>query len=61
MPLAPEPLRRHDRPDGQRPAGFLSYRGPTPGYTEVVLAYGKRLRLRVRRLWRQGDDLVVED
>jgi nitrite reductase/ring-hydroxylating ferredoxin subunit len=42
------------------PRGFLGYHGPTPGYTEVVLAYGRRLRLRVRRAVRRGEDVVVE-
>ncbi len=55
---------RYDVRDGRMvsgPRGFLGYRGPTPGYTEVVLAYGKWLRLRVRRLVRAGDELVVKD
>jgi nitrite reductase/ring-hydroxylating ferredoxin subunit len=43
------------------PRGFLGYRGPTPGYTQLVKAYGKRLRLRVRRLVRHGDELHVAD
>jgi nitrite reductase/ring-hydroxylating ferredoxin subunit len=42
------------------PHGFLSWHGPTPGYTQLVLAYGRKLKLRVRRVLRQGDDLVVE-
>jgi 3-phenylpropionate/trans-cinnamate dioxygenase ferredoxin component len=43
------------------PRGFLAYRGPTPGYTQLVLGYGRRLKLRVRRAVRRGDDVVVED
>jgi nitrite reductase/ring-hydroxylating ferredoxin subunit len=43
------------------PKGFLGYHGPTPGYTELVRAYGRILRLRVRRAVRRGDDVVVED
>ena len=42
------------------PRGFLFWRGPTPGYTQLVLAYGRRLKLRVRRVLRHGDDLVVQ-
>ncbi len=30
------------------PRGFLGWHGPTPGYTELVLAVGRVLRLRVR-------------
>src|SRR3954451_19371023 len=41
------------------PRGFLGYRGPTPGYTEFVLAYGRRLRLRVARILRVGDSVEV--
>jgi hypothetical protein len=41
------------------PRGFLGYRGPTPGYTSLVLAYGRVLRLRVGRVVRRGRDLVV--
>ena len=55
---------RYDVTDGRMvsgPKGFLTYQGRTPGYTQLVLAYGKRLRLRVRRLARHGDELVVED
>ena len=41
------------------PRGFLAYHGPTPGYTQLVRAYGKYLTLRVRRALRRGDDVVV--
>jgi nitrite reductase/ring-hydroxylating ferredoxin subunit len=41
------------------PRGFLGY-GPTPGYTQLVLGYGRYLKLRVRRVLRRGDDVVVE-
>ena len=41
------------------PKGFLGYHGPTPGYTQLVRAYGRVLRLRVRRALRRGDDVVV--
>jgi hypothetical protein len=43
------------------PHGFLGYHGPTPGYTQLVLAYGRKLRLMVKRAVRRGDDVVVED
>jgi nitrite reductase/ring-hydroxylating ferredoxin subunit len=42
------------------PHGFMGYHGPTPGYTQFVLAYGRKLRLRVKRALRRGDDVVVE-
>jgi nitrite reductase/ring-hydroxylating ferredoxin subunit len=32
------------------PRGFLGYHGPTPGYTELVLAAGRVLRLAVGRV-----------
>ena len=41
------------------PRGFLGYHGPTPGYTEFVLAYGRKLRLRVKQLVRVGGSLEV--
>jgi nitrite reductase/ring-hydroxylating ferredoxin subunit len=43
------------------PKGFLWYRGKTPGYTQVVKAYGLLLKLRRRGVTRRGDDYVVED
>jgi nitrite reductase/ring-hydroxylating ferredoxin subunit len=42
------------------PQGFLGYQGRTPGYTQLVLAYGRRLRLRVGRAVRRGSGIVVE-
>jgi len=42
------------------PKGFLAYRGSTPGYTQLVLAYGRYLRLRVGRVVRRGGRLRVE-
>jgi len=42
------------------PKGFLSWHGPTPGYTQLVLGYGRWLKLRVRRAVRRGADVVVE-
>ena len=42
------------------PRGFLAYHGPTPGYTQLVRAYGRILRLKVGRAMRRGGDVVVE-
>jgi nitrite reductase/ring-hydroxylating ferredoxin subunit len=36
------------------PKGFLGYHGPTPGYTQFVLAYGRILKLRVARVVRRA-------
>ena len=54
---------RYDVTDGRMvrgPKGFLGYRGRTPGYTELVLAYGKHLKLRVATAVRRGDRITVE-
>lgn len=42
------------------PHGFLGYHGRIPGYTQFVLAYGRKLRLRVGRAVRRGTEVVVE-
>lgn len=42
------------------PRGFLAYHGPTPGYSQLVLAYSWVLRLRVARAVRRGAEVVVE-
>lgn len=42
------------------PRGFLGWHGPTPGYTQFVLAYGRRLRLRVGKLRRRDGYIEVE-
>ena len=42
------------------PHGFLGYHGRTPGYTQLVLGYGRFLKLQVRKVLRRGDDVVVE-
>ena len=42
------------------PKGVLGYHGPTPGYTQFVRGYAKYLKLRVRRVLRRGDDVVLE-
>lgn len=41
------------------PKGFLGYHGPTPGYTQAVLAYGRHLRLRVATVTRQAGWLLI--
>jgi nitrite reductase/ring-hydroxylating ferredoxin subunit len=41
------------------PKGFLWYVGRTPGYTQLVQAYGYVLRLRRARVERRGGRLVV--
>jgi nitrite reductase/ring-hydroxylating ferredoxin subunit len=41
------------------PKGFLGYHGPTPGYTQFVLAYGKKLKLRVATVVRRAGRLVI--
>ena len=42
------------------PQGFLFYRGRTPGYSALVLAYARHLRLRVGRAVRRGGRVTVE-
>ena len=42
------------------PRGFLGWHGPTPGYTQLVLAYGRRLRLRVGRVVRTASGIRVD-
>jgi hypothetical protein len=44
----------------QGPHGFLAWHGPTPGYTQLVRAYGRLLRLRVGRVVRRGGRIAVE-
>lgn len=41
------------------PKGFFGYHGHTPGYTQLVRAYSKVLRLRVAHVLRLGADVVV--
>ncbi len=53
---------RYDLDSGamvEGPKGFLTYVGRTPGYTQFVAAYAKVLRLRRRRVDREGDRYVV--
>jgi hypothetical protein len=42
------------------PRGFLGWHGPTPGYTQLVLGYGRWLRLRVGRAVRRNGRIDVE-
>ena len=42
------------------PRGFLGYHGPTPVYSQLVAAFGRLAKLRVRRAVREGDDVVLE-
>ena len=51
-------VRTGEMVDG--PKGFFGYKGPTPGYTQLVRGYAKYLKLRVRRALRRGDDVVLE-
>ena len=41
------------------PKGFLWYVGKTPGYTQMVAAYGNVLRLARARVTREGDRIVL--
>ena len=54
---------RYDLDSGEMvsgPRGFLWYVGKTPGYTQLVRAYGRVLVLRRRTVERQDDRLVVQ-
>jgi nitrite reductase/ring-hydroxylating ferredoxin subunit len=42
------------------PQGFLGYHGPAPGYSALVRAYTRLLRLRIRQVVRRGSELIVE-
>lgn len=50
-------VRTGEMVDG--PRGFLGYHGPAPGYSALVLAYGRRLRLRVGQVLREGGRVRV--
>jgi nitrite reductase/ring-hydroxylating ferredoxin subunit len=41
------------------PHGFLGYHGPAPGYAQLVRLLGRVVPLRVRRVLRRGEDVVV--
>jgi len=54
---------RYDLDSGamvEGPKGFLGYVGRTPGYTQLVEAYSRVLKLRRRAVTRRGDRYVVE-
>jgi nitrite reductase/ring-hydroxylating ferredoxin subunit len=54
---------RYDLDSGEMvsgPKGFLFYVGRTPGYTQLVKAYGTVLRLRRRPVRREGHAVVVD-
>ena len=64
LPVCPWHGSRYDVRTGEMvdgPRGFLLYRGPTPGYSALVKAFGVTVKLRVRRALRRGDDVVVQD
>ena len=53
---------RYDLDSGEMvsgPKGFLLYVGRTPGYTQLIKAYGRVLKLRRRRVVQEGSDHVV--
>ena len=55
---------RYDLDTGEMvagPKGFLFYVGRTPGYTQLVKAYGLYLKLRRRSVVREGDAYVVQE
>jgi nitrite reductase/ring-hydroxylating ferredoxin subunit len=41
------------------PQGFLTYRGPTPGYSGLVKAYSQVLKLRVGHVVRTAGRIIV--
>lgn len=43
------------------PKGFLWYVGKTPGYTQLIKAYGVIAVLRRRKAVREGDRIVVQE
>ena len=53
---------RYDLDSGamvEGPKGILFYVGKTPGYTQLVLAYGRYLKLRVATVARRAGRLVI--
>jgi len=55
---------RYDLDSGEMvsgPRGFLWYVGRTPGYTQMIRAFGSVARLRTRAVERRDGDLVVSD
>lgn len=60
--VCPWHASRYDVSDGRMvtgPRGFLGYRGPTPGYSRLVRAYSRVLRLRVARTRVDGDEVEL--
>lgn len=60
--VCPWHASRYDLDTGEMvsgPKGFLLYVGRTPGYTSLVRAYGRVLKLRRRPVHREGERLVV--
>ena len=54
---------RYDVRDGRMvdgPRGLLFYHGPTPGYSALVRAYARILRLRIGRVVRRSGRITVE-
>ena len=61
--VCPWHASRYDLDSGKMvsgPRGILFYVGRTPGYTQLVAAYGKVLKLRRRPVRRDGDALLVD-
>ena len=55
---------RYDLDSGamvEGPKGILWYVGRTPGYTQLVQAYGRVLKLRRRKVTQEGDAYVVQE
>lgn len=54
---------RYDLTSGEMvdgPKGFLGYHGPVPGYSGLIKAFGKVVRLKVRRAHREAGQVVVD-
>jgi nitrite reductase/ring-hydroxylating ferredoxin subunit len=45
----------------QGPRGFLFYVGKTPGYTQLIRAYGAVVKLRTRGVSRRDGAFIVDD
>ena len=43
------------------PQGLLFYRGRTPGYSALVLAYARHLPLRIGRVLRRAGRIIVQE
>jgi len=54
---------RYDLTTGEMvegPRGFLGYHGPVRGYSQLIIGFGKLLRLKIRSAHREGDQVVVD-